>query len=203
MVDVKLKGRVEKAQSFAKAVLCSLLLLVAVGLYVRWDSLLDLSNPNGGVDTNIVVVNTKEDNDTPQLTRDTDKVEEFAKNIVDFKKKKTQLRQKQDPQEMLKSPSGDTMGPRGSVTQSSLLPVLSEQEKVDMNHPKKEVYVPVTSQLKEVNDATVGQLRYEVGNFKKELPLETISLETATKTQMTVVPTENKQMTLLTGAATG
>jgi hypothetical protein len=39
VVDTKLRGRVQNRQSFAKAVMLSLLLLLAGGLYARWDSL--------------------------------------------------------------------------------------------------------------------------------------------------------------------
>ena len=39
VVDTKLRGRVQNRQSFAKAVMLSLFLLLAGGLYARWDSL--------------------------------------------------------------------------------------------------------------------------------------------------------------------
>ena len=59
VVDAKLKGRVEKAQSFAKAVLFSLLILIIVGLYVRWDTLVELRQ-SSVVTTSIVSGNDKD-----------------------------------------------------------------------------------------------------------------------------------------------
>lgn len=203
MVDVKLKGRVEKAQmSFAKAVLFSLLLLVAVGVYVRWDSLMDLRS--AGEVTNAVIVSDKEQSgEQKALNLRGERDEEFAKKMVEFK---TQV---PDKHQSLRTPSSDSSEAQESPPASSSLsppstvPILSEEEKVKMNHPKKEVYLPITSKIKEVNKANIAQLRYEVGNFQKELPLKPVSLETASKTQMKVVPTANNQVVLLTGAASG
>lgn len=92
-----MKGRVEKAQSFAKAVLFSLFLLVAIGLYVRWDSLMALKHESdqsmSTAEVNTVVVDIPK----PSL-RGEDKEAQFANELLNFK-------------EQLQDQPKDTSGP--------------------------------------------------------------------------------------------
>jgi len=188
VVDVKLKGRVDKAQSFAKAVILSLFLLISVGLYTRWDSIMELSGPKS-VQMSVVVVDDKSNGETSQLR--VDKNEQFMKEMSELK---ARLHPK-----LLSTPHAK----KELLSGGKDVPVLTEEDKVNMNHPKKEVYLPIASKMKEVNKKNIAKLRSEVGNDKKDVPLKAITTETATKTQMTVVPTKDKQISLLTGAAKG
>jgi hypothetical protein len=85
------------------------------------------------------------------------------------------------------------------------VPILTEQEKVDMNHPKKEIYISPSSVMKVVSKKEEAILRNAVGNDRKDLPLSTIDLEAAVKTKIVVVQTTGSgaEDILLTNAATG
>ena len=83
VVDVKVKGRAEKAQSFAKAVIFSLFLLIAGGLYVRWDSLMELKNTNFSTITTAVRTQSVDIDVTSNLRGD--KHDKFVNHIAEMK----------------------------------------------------------------------------------------------------------------------
>lgn len=251
MVDVKLNGRIERAQTFAKAVIFSLFVLVVVA-YMRWNSFMEVKVSNEASSSTLSDENVVKglpirhvESESHDGVKYSEQVRGIKSQLHDNLHKRIKGKssnsssnsddnvsrlQQDNARKKLRQDSSNPLGKppskssventvkekemstlkrsslrSGSTTTVVLdnVPILSEHEKVRLNHPKKEVYQSLDKRVEAVNEESLTNLRRAAGNSEKVLPLSTLSHSAATSSRVTVATTSGKHVTLLTGAAAG